>query len=55
MKIEVYLIYNIIFISGIKYSASIFLQIMFHIKVLQDNGYNPCAVQYFLLDYILHT
>ena len=49
--IEIYLIYNIILVSGIQHSDSEFLQIKTHYKLLQDNGYNslcytvyPCCL-----------
>ena len=37
--IEVQLIYNIILASGVQHNDSVFLQIIFHQKLLQDNGY----------------
>ena len=52
LKIEVYLLYNIVFVSGVQQSDSIiFLKIIFHYRLLQDIEYsslcctvNPCCL-----------
>ena len=49
--IQVQLMYNIILVSGIQHSDLVFLQIILHYRLLQDNAYNslcctvyPCCI-----------
>ena len=57
--VEVQLIYNIVLVSGVYHSDSIFLQIILHYRLLQDNGYNslcytayPCCLSIFFKNFI---
>ena len=51
----VQLIYNIVLVSGIEYSDSIFSQIIFHLKLLQNNSYiSLCCVIYLFCLFILY-
>ena len=55
------LIYNIMLVSGVLHSDSIFLNIIIHLKLLQNNGYNPCGIVAIsnnislLLTYFIHS
>ena len=40
------MIYNIMFVLGVQHSDSVFLQIIWDYKLLQDNGKILCAIQY---------
>ena len=43
--IEVELIYNIVLVSGVQQSDSVFLKIIFHYSYYKVMGIIPCAVQ----------
>ena len=49
--IEVQLIYNVIFVLGIKYSDLVFLPIILHFIII-NIGYIPYAVHYTLVFYL---
>ena len=53
-SIKVLLMYNIILVAGVQHSDSIFLQIILHLKLLQNIGYIPCAVQYVLVSCLFY-
>ena len=39
---------------SVQYSDSIYLKIILHLKLLQNNGYIPCAVHYILVAYLFY-
>ena len=49
--IEIQLIYIIILVSNVQHNDSIFLQIIFHYKLLQDNG---CGMLYIFVAYLFY-
>ena len=44
LKIEVYLIYNVMLVSGVQQSDSLFWGVVFHFKFLQNEAKFLCAV-----------
>ena len=51
--IEAQWTYNVILVSGD--SDLIFLMIILHLKLLENIGYIPCAVQSILVSYLFYT
>ena len=49
------MIYNIVFVSGVQHRDLVFLQIIFHYRLLQDNGYTSLCytVKSLLLIYLM--
>ena len=48
LLIEIWQIYNIMLVSGIQHSDSVFLQIIFYYRLLQDNGCNSLCYTVYL-------
>ena len=44
LKIELYLIYNVMLVSGVQQSDSLFWGVVFHFKFLQNEAKFLCAV-----------
>ena len=56
LKLEVQLTYNTVLVSGIQNSDSVFLQIIFYYRLLQDNLYNSlCYTVYSCCSSLLHV
>ena len=53
--IEVQLIYNIVIVSGVQHSDSVFLQIIFHQSLLQGNGYTSLYSKSLLFIYFIYS
>ena len=61
--IEIYLIYNIVLVSGVQHSDSVtyviyihIFQIVFHYRLLQDAEYTvPCGIQEDLIVYLFYV
>ena len=43
---------NCLLVSGVQHSYLIFLQIILHLKVLQNIGYTPCTARYRFISYL---
>ena len=55
LKIFLKLINSIILVSGMQHNDSISLQIIFHYKLLHDNGYDSLYSILLLLIYFIHS
>ena len=53
--IEGQLIYNIILVSGIQSRDSVFLQIICHYRLLEDNGYSFLCCTMYPVAYLFYT
>lgn len=50
-----YRCYRILYIPGVQYGESQFVQVIFHLQLFWNIGYTPCAVQFNLLAYFVHN